>query len=35
MWRYLVPLGMCLVRGGCFFVGLGLIPNYVPAPLVG
>jgi len=35
MWRYLVPLGIFLVIGGFFFVGLGLNPNYVPSPLVG
>lgn len=35
MWRYLVPLGIFVVIGVFFFVGLGLNPNYVPSPLVG
>ena len=35
MWRYLVPLGIFVVIGVFFFIGLGLNPNYVPSPLVG
>ena len=35
MWRYLVPLGILLVIGAFFYVGLGRNPNEVSSPLVG
>ncbi len=33
--RYLIPIGVFLVLGGFFFVGLQLDPSEVPSPLIG